>query len=129
MSGWQVMAELPDLRTERLPERPAEQRQLFDRPHAYGVAQELERIKQGFAPPPRTPRIRTRGRRERAGLRASLRRRWAESNARPVDLWHRLRCRRGRHEFRGGEQIQLGSRFVYVERRCVWCDAAPPAPY
>jgi hypothetical protein len=124
-----MMAELPDLRSQRLPERPAEQRQLFDRPHAYGAAQELERIKQGFVPPPRTPRIRTRGRRERTGLRASIRRRWAESNVRPVDLWHWVQCRRGRHEFRGGEQIQLGSRFSYIERRCIWCDAAPPSPY
>jgi len=40
-----------------------------------------------------------------------------------------VQCRRGRHEFRGGEQIQLGSRFSYIERRCIWCDAAPPSPY
>lgn len=119
------MGELPDLRAERWPERPGEARQLFDHPHSYGVAHEAERLREGFVPAPRTPRMRTRTRRERLGLRASFRRRWAESNARPVDLWHRMRCRGGHHEFRGGEQIQLGSRFAYIERRCIWCDAPP----
>jgi hypothetical protein len=122
------MAELPEVRVQRLPERPPAPRQLYDRPHSYGVAQELERIKEGFVPPPRAPRIRTRTSREGGGLRTSFRRRWAESNLRPVDLWHRVRCRTGRHEFRGGQQLQLGSRFTYIERRCVWCDALPPPP-
>ena len=119
------MGELPDVRAHQLPERPGQPRQLFDHQHSYGVANELDRIKRGYVPPPRTPRVRTRARRERSGVRAAFRRRWAESNLRPTDLWHRMRCRRGHHDFRGGEQIQLGSRYAYIERRCMWCDAVP----
>ena len=118
------MAELPEVRSPLLPQRPPEPRQLYDRPHAYGVARELERMKAGVVPPPRTPRTRTR--RERRGPWASFRR-WSASRDRgPADAWHRIRCRMGRHEMRGGHQMQLGSRFVFVERRCMWCDARPP---
>jgi hypothetical protein len=119
------MSELPDLRSDRLPERPAPPRQLFDRDHTYGVAHDLERMRAGLGPAPRQPRIRTRSRRLPGGPFASARRWWANGDRRPVDLWHRLRCRRGHHDFRGGHQIQLGSRFEFVERRCVWCDARP----
>ncbi len=119
------MADLPELRSHRLPERPSPPRQLYDRPHSYGVARELDRIKEGWVPPPRTPRIRTRDRRRRRGPWASFRR-WSASRDRgAVDLWHRMSCRTGRHDFRGGHLMQLGSRQVWVERRCVWCDAAP----
>jgi hypothetical protein len=119
------MSELPDRRSDRLPVRPDPPRQLFDRDHSYGVAQDLERMKAGLAPTPRTPRIRTRSRRIGGGPMASARRWWASGNSRPVDLWHRVRCRTGHHDFRGGHQIQLGSRFEFVERRCIWCDALP----
>jgi len=47
----------------------------------------------------------------------------ASGDRRPVDVWHRIRCRTGHHDVRGGQQMQLGSRFVLVERRCIWCDA------
>jgi hypothetical protein len=120
-----VVAELPELWSDRLPERPAPPRQLYDRPHAYGVGKELERMKEGFVPPPRTPRVQPRGRRGRSGPRGSLRGWWAARDNRPVDVWHRVRCRTGHHDIRGGGQMQLGSRFVLVERRCIWCDAEP----
>ncbi|MDQ4068173.1 MAG: hypothetical protein M3203_01640 [Actinomycetota bacterium] len=117
------MADLPDVRSPLLPQRPPPPRQLYDRPHAYGVARDLERMKEGFVPPPRTPRIQPRS--PRGGPWASFRR-WAATRERgPGALWHRLRCRMGRHEMRGGHQMQLGSSFVFVERRCVWCDARP----
>lgn len=120
------MAELPDGQSDLLPLRPPVARQLYDRPHAYGVARELERMKEGFAPPPRTPRIPPRRERRRRGPWATFRR-WSTSRDRgPADVWHRMRCRMGRHEMRGGHQMQLGSRYVFVERRCVWCDAGPP---
>ncbi len=121
------MAELPDVRSDVLPRRPPVPRQLYDRPHAYGVARDLERMKEGFVPPPRTPRIQPRSERRRRGPWASFRR-WSASRERgPTDVWHRIRCRMGRHEMRGGHQMQqLGSRYVFVERRCVWCDAPPP---
>ena len=94
--------------------------QLFGRPHTYGVAHDLDRMRQGFAPPPRAPRIQARPRRRRG---SRLRQWWAGSERRPADLWHRLRCRTGHHEQRGGHLMQLGNRFVFVERRCRWCDA------
>jgi hypothetical protein len=120
------MSELPELWTERLPERPPPPRQLFDREHSYGVAHDLERMRAGLGPAPRTPRIRTRSRRYGGGPVAAFRTWWANGDRRPVDLWHRLRCRTGHHEIIGGHQIQLGSRFEWVERSCRWCDAAPP---
>ena len=119
------MAEVPELRFHPVPQRALPPRQLYDKPHAYGVAQELERIKQGYRPPPRPPRIRTRSHRARRGPWAAFRR-WSANRERgPADLWHRLRCRTGHHEMRGGHQMQLGSRVVFIERRCKWCDASP----
>lgn len=117
------MAELPELRTDRMPVRPPPPRQLFDRDHTFGVSHDLERMRQGVGPAPRAPRIPVRSRRSRRGL---VRRWMAAGDRRPVDLWRKVRCRTGHHDFRGGEQMQLGSRFVHVERRCIWCDAAPP---
>jgi hypothetical protein len=119
------MAELPELWSDRLPVRPEPPRQLFDRDHSYGVGRDLERMKAGLMPPPRAPRIRTRQRRLPGGPLASARRWLANGDRRPVDLWHRFRCRTGHHDFRGGHQIQLGSRFEFVERRCIRCDALP----
>ncbi len=53
---------------------------------------------------------------------------WAARESGRGTMWRRLRCRRGNHEIRGGQQMQLGSRFVHVERCCVWCGANPPPP-
>jgi hypothetical protein len=115
------MSELPELRSDRLPQRPSPPRQLYDKDHTYGVAHDLERMRAGLGPPPRTPRIRTR-RRRLLGTR-----RWGRhGDRRSVDLWHRLRCRTGHHLFRGGHQMQFGSRFEFIERPCIWCDAPPP---
>ena len=118
------MADFPEVRAPLLPEHRSEPpAQLFGRPHSYGVGRDLDRVKAGWVPPPRAPRIRTRDRRR--GPLASFRR-WSAGRERgPADLWHRFRCRTGHHEFRGGHQMQLGSRWVFVERRCKWCDAAP----
>jgi len=120
------VAELPELRSDRLPERPPELRQLYDRTHTYGVAHDLERMRAGLGPPPRTPRIHTRSRRRRGGPVSAARRWLASGDRRPVDIWHRLRCRTGHHDVRGGQRMQLGSRYVLVERRCIWCDAEAP---
>ena len=120
-----MVAELPDVRADWLPVPIEAPGQLFGRPHSYGVAHDLERMRNGFAPPPRTPRIQTRAQRHRSGPWTALRRRWANSDTGPVDLWHRFRCRTGHHEYRGGHQMQLGNRFVYVERRCRFCDTQP----
>ena len=120
------MAERRDPRSEALPVPHATPPQLFGRSHTYGVAHDLERMRQGVVPPPRTPRVAPRGRRRRGGGPwASLLSWWASRDRRPVDVWHRIRCRTGHHDIRGGHQVQLGSRFVHVERRCVWCDAEP----
>ena len=118
------MAELPELRAHLLPERPEPPRPLYDRPHSYGVTRELDRMKEGWVPPPRTPRIRTRDRR-RLGPWAAFRGWSASWDRGPAHFWHRMRCRTGHHDLRGGHIMQLGSRPVYVERRCLWCDAQP----
>lgn len=111
------------LRSDLLPVPVTAPGHLFGRAHTFGAAHELDRLRQGFVPPPRTPRIRTRTPGRPAG---PLRRWWAGAGHRPVDLWHRLRCRTGHHEILGGHQMQIGNRFVYIERRCRWCDAASP---
>ncbi|HEX3622855.1 MAG TPA: hypothetical protein VHT97_11110 [Acidimicrobiales bacterium] len=117
------MAELPELRSDRLVTPPPPHAPLYGRPPAFGVARDLELMKQGQLPA-RTPRP---PRRSRLNLptpdgRGSVRARWASRDTGPTDLWHRLLCRFGHHEMRGGHQLQLGSQFVYVERRCKWCD-------
>jgi hypothetical protein len=117
------MADVQRVPLDRLPVPVTAPGHLFGQVHSYGVAHELERMRQGSVPPPRAPRIRTRSPVPAVGR---LRRWWAGSDRRPVDLWHRIRCRTGHHELRGGHQMQLGNRFVFVERRCRWCDAAPP---
>jgi len=114
------MSELPELRSDRLPERPSPPRQLFDKDHTYGVAHDLERMRAGLGPAPRAPRIPNSRRRWRGA------RRWGGGERRSVDLWHRFRCRTGHHDFRGGHQMQFGSRFEFIERRCIWCDVPPP---
>lgn len=126
------MAELPELRTDTRPASAAPDgpQPLFGRPPAFGVARDLELMKEGLLAP------RTRRPPRRSGLfvrgadasGTGVRGWWARTNNRPVDIWHRIRCRTGRHEIRGGEQVQLGSRFVYLERRCAWCDAPAPPP-
>ncbi|HVL07190.1 MAG TPA: hypothetical protein VM388_14470 [Acidimicrobiales bacterium] len=116
------MAELPELRTHALPERLPEPRQLYDRAHTYGVAHDLERMRQGFGPAARTPRTPS-----RYGRRLGLRRSRTSDVGWLAGVWHRLRCRTGHHDVRGGGQMQLGSRYVLIERRCIWCDAPPPA--
>ena len=121
------MADVQQLRSDLLPAPVSPPGHLFGRVHSYGVALDLERMGQGFVPPPRAPRIRTRSRRRRGGPIGSVRRWWATTENGPADVWHRIRCRLGHHEIRGCHQMQLGDRFVYVERRCRWCDAPEPA--
>jgi hypothetical protein len=111
------MAELPEVRSY-LPERLPEPRQLYDRAHTYGVAHDLERMRAGKGPAPRTPRVPARYGRQRRRGRSDV--------GRLAGAWHRFRCRTGHHDVRGGGQMQLGSRYVFIERRCIWCDAQPP---
>lgn len=107
------MANAPQLQPDLLPVAVARPAQLFGHAHTYGVAHELERLSQGHVPPPRAPRARVRRTRPRRPS-GPLRRWWAASG--PVDIWHRVQCRAGRHNLR----------FAGGERRCRWCDA--PAP-
>ncbi|HWI02934.1 MAG TPA: hypothetical protein VNT52_03790 [Acidimicrobiales bacterium] len=97
------MADLPELRTHALPQRLPEPRQLYDKPHTYGVAHDLERMRQGLGPALRTPRIPA-----RYGRRLGLRRSRSNDVGRLAGIWHRFRCRTGHHDVRGGGQMQLG---------------------
>ena len=108
------MADVPQLRSDLLPVPVAPPGQLFGHAEAVGVAHDLELLRQGFTPPPRTPRVRPRRTRPRRPS-GPLRRWWAGSG--PVDLWHRVRCHAGHHDLR----------FAGDGRRCRWCDAVPPA--
>jgi hypothetical protein len=123
------MAELPQLRSDRRPAFPPPPAPLFGQPPSFGVAHDLELLKHG-ALPPRPPRPGRSRRRGREGARrqwplSGVRRWWASRDRRPSDLVHRVLCRVGRHDMRGGHQMQLGSTFVHVERRCQWCGARP----
>lgn len=140
------MAELPEVRGARLPDRPR-----YDAPATFGVARDAERMRQGIPPPPIARRPPRSGRFHRPPVDRAhpldhrpwqcrararemplygrtwthLRHWWSSRDHGPAESWHRLLCRRGRHEFRGGHAMQLGSNVVHVERRCVWCNATP----
>lgn len=109
-------------------------------PYRFGVAAELDR--DGAAAPTTRrssgsdrshpldhPVWRCRARARAAPLHgrswAHLRSWWASRDRHPGGLWRRTLCRFGRHQIRGGQQVQLGSRFVAVPRCCVWCGAEP----
>ena len=114
------MAEHPELWTERTPE----ERYLFDRVPSFGLARDAERMRDGV--PPVIPRTNVRKpRRQRGPFLTYLRLPWSYGDRSPGELWHRLRCRRGRHEMGGGHTMQLGSTVVFIERRCRWCGAEP----
>lgn len=114
------MAEHPELWTERTPE----QRYLFDRAPSFGLARDAERMRDGVPPViartnPRKPR------RQRGPFLTYLRLPWAYGDRGGSDVWHKVQCRRGRHDMAGGHTMQLGSAVVFIERRCRWCEAEP----
>lgn len=139
MRGWQVgaVADYP----ERWKEQTPQTRALFNREYTFGVANEAERLRQGSLPAsaratrivrdhpldhrPWQCRAEARTRPLHGRTLMHLRLKWANRDHHLGDFWHRAMCRTGRHEIRGGEQMQLGSRVVRVERRCRWCDATP----
>lgn len=112
---WEAMAEDLELWRE-----PSEPRYLFDRPPAFGLARDAERMRQGIPPAPRRPS----GRRYRPPRRF-IGLPWSSRDGGAGELWHRMRCRRGHHEVSGGHTMQLGSDAVFIERRCRWCGAKP----
>jgi hypothetical protein len=113
---WSVTAELPELWTERTPE----QGHLFGRAPTFGVAGEAERAPQE-APPAPLPEDGRKPPRERGPFVTYLSLPWSYGDRSTWDRWHRLRCRCGRHELRGGDTMQLGGTVVFIERRCRWC--------
>jgi hypothetical protein len=124
------MADMPDRpRTDPLPMPGAAPEPRYGRTHNFGVARDLELFKQGALPPRPTNASRRASARalrdRRPGPRTGVRGWVASREVGPSDLWHRAQCRLGRHEMRGGHQMQLGSRYVHVERRCQWCGATP----
>lgn len=117
------MAEHPELWTERTPER----RHLFDRAPAFGSAGDAERMPERMDPALTSPNRRKR-RRERGPFLTYLCLPWSYGDRDTVDLWHRLQCRRRRHEMRGGDTMQLGSTLIFMEWRCRWCGSTPESP-
>ncbi len=114
------MAEHPELWTDRTPER----RFLFDRPPTFGLARDAERMREGVPPAHRTTAGRKR-RRERGPFVTYLRLPWSYGDGNGGEVWHRMKCRWGRHQMGGGHTMQLGSAVVFVERRCRWCGTEP----
>jgi hypothetical protein len=112
------MGELPELWTERTPEK----RYLYDVEPTFGVARDAERMRQGVPPERRTTTYR-RQRRERGPFVTYLRLPWSYGDRSAGDTWHKLRCKTGRHEITGGHTMQLGSATVFIERQCRWCSA------
>lgn len=113
------MAELPELWTERTPEK----RHLYGREPSFGAALDAERMRQGIPP---QPFVRTRKpRRARGPFVTYLRLPWSygDRGPGPSDAWHKMRCWRGHHEMAGGHTMQLGSEVVFIERECRWCGA------
>lgn len=128
-----MMAEHPDVRTGEWPEPPApatpsllRPRPIGGRAPRFGVAHELDVLRGAPATKGRPPTAPERAATHpTAGAWDGMRTWWACRESRPVDVWHRLLCRLGRHDVRGGQQIQVGGRFVHVERCCVWCRSKP----
>ena len=136
------MAELPDIRPGGWPDPPPPATSgavdplgpIGGQAPRFGVAHELDLIQRGSLSPTagnRSARAAAARRRAAAALPADpstwerLRIWWSDCDLTPADLRHRMLCRRGRHDFQGGRQIQLGGRFVNTERCCAWCQAKP----
>lgn len=111
------MAEDLDRWTERTPH-------LFDRAPAFGAAREAEQLDGALPPPPVDP-LPTAPRRERGPFVTFLRMPWSYGDRGERDLWHRIRCRLGRHEPSGGHPMHVAGEVVYIERRCRWCGVDP----
>jgi len=139
------MADTPDIWPSRWPEPQAPAppsglapvRPIGDRTPRFGVAHELDVAQRDAANGtaawggvwpngPGNPVYRAPAGPTGEGTWAHVRTWWACREVHPVDLWHRMRCRSGRHRIEGGQRIQLGGRFVNIERCCVWCGSPPP---
>ncbi|MGI8982954.1 MAG: hypothetical protein ACR2HM_00195 [Acidimicrobiales bacterium] len=111
------MAEDLERWTERTPH-------LFNRAPAFGLAREAEQLDGTVPPapvdePPRAPR------RQRGPFVTYLSMPWSYGDRAERDLWHRIRCRVGRHELYGGHPMHMAGAVVYVERSCRWCGVEP----
>ena len=139
------MPEVPDIRPGWPESVPADRgalrsvRPIGGHPPRFGVAHELDVIQResadagygfgamsGLAPAqsgsgrrPLPPPTREPGPWDR------LRTWWACRETQPIDVWHRMLCRFGRHDIQGGRQIQIGGGFLNTERCCVRCGAKP----
>jgi len=109
------MAELPELWTERTPER----QHLPDLVPMTGPSADGE--------PPPEPATNQAGtdRRERGPFLTYLCLPWSYGDRTRGERWHRLQCRRNRHQVDGGHVMQLAGAAVFVERRCRWCGHQP----
>ena len=133
------MAEVPDIRPGGWPE-PAPPtapgalkpfRPMGEQAPRFGVAHDLDLIQRGVLPPsggrssPSAVRRRRAAAPDGPGTWDHFMTWWTDSDLQPTFLWHRVQCRRGRHDFQGGRRIQVGGRFVNTERCCAWCEAKP----
>lgn len=114
------MAEHPELWTDRAsPDRP-----LFDHKHSFGLANEAERVRLGIdRPSPRSVASRPRSAGHGGAVSRVLLRSRGHNEGRLSNIWHRVKCRGGHHEIQGGHSMQMGTDWVFVQRRCRWCDA------
>ncbi|MDQ6726332.1 MAG: hypothetical protein M3066_09255 [Actinomycetota bacterium] len=109
------MAELPELWTERTPERLDPR----DRAATTGLGPDADAIPD----PPAIPI--GKDRRERGPFLTYLCLPWSYGDRTRGERWHRLQCRRRRHQVDGGHVMQVGGAAVFVARRCRWCGHEP----
>ena len=133
------MADHPDVGRSAWPEHapsapapvPSALRPIGGRPPRFGVARDLEVLQQAAAsgqpvrPRPTTARPVAVPAAAVDGVWDRFRTWWACRDSRPVDAWHQILCRLGHHDVQGGQQIQLGGRYVNTQRRCIWCGDTP----
>ncbi len=109
------MAELPELWTERTPER-------LDPPNRAATIGSIPATE----PLPDPISVAAgRSRRERGPFLTYLCLPWSYGDRTRGERWHRLQCRRKRHQVDGGHVMQVGGAAVFVERRCRWCGQQP----
>lgn len=73
------------------------------------------------------PSVTGNGRRERGPFLTYLSMPWAYGDRESSDRWHKLQCRLGHHDMRGGHTMQVDGDIVFIERQCRWCAAGASA--
>lgn len=116
------MADIAE-RRQRWTERTAERRDRSARAPTFRLSRPAESLPE--VPPELAPTEAAAPGRELGPFLTYLCLPWSYGDRARGDLWHRLQCRRQRHQIDGGQVMQVGGDAVFVERRCRWCGHQP----